>query len=272
MREYIKKENQKQYWDVISDMYAEITKISLDDFHYGPQIPGESSLKLLPEFSSGMTSLELGSGAAQNSIFLNKRYGMKCLAMDISDERIKNAQELCRAEGAEVELCVAGFENFLEVLKQAGHEGEQFDFVHSSHAIEFVQDPATIVKQMTSVLKPGGTLMLSTVHPVYNGTWFANIVEDEEGNEYEEFGQFLTNYIEPPDDVRDENGLHVVSRAHSISNWFDWLTAAGLTITALKEPAAIIDAPYSSADWADHEGQLDAIPSTLILVAKKLNI
>lgn len=269
MREYIKKENQKQYWDVISNMYAEITKISLDDFHYGPQIPGESSLKLLPEFSSGMTSLELGSGAAQNSIFLNKRYGMKCLAMDISDERIKNAQELCRAEGAEVELCVAGFENFLEVLKQAGHEGEQFDFVHSSHAIEFVQDPATIVKQMVSVLKPGGTLMLSTVHPVFNGTWFANIVEDDDGNEYEEFGQFITNYIEPQDDIRDESGLHVVSRAHSISNWFDWLTAAGLTITALKEPAAIVDAPYTSADWADHEGQLDVIPSTLILVAKK---
>jgi hypothetical protein len=111
--------------------------------------------------------------------------------------------------------------------------------------------------------------MLSTVHPVYNGTWFANIVEDEEGNEYEEFGQFLTNYIEPPDDIRDEDGLHVVSRAHSISNWFDWLTAAGLTITAIKEPAAVEDAPYTSDDWADHEGQLDAIPSTLILVAKK---
>ena len=269
MRECINKENQKQYWDEISDMYAGITRISLDDFHYGPQIPGESDLKLLPEFSSGMTALELGCGAAQNSIFLNKRYRMKCLAMDISDERIKNAQELCSAEGAEVELCVAGFENFLEALKQAGHEGEQFDFVHSSHAIEFVQDPATIVKQMTSVLKPGGILMLSTVHPVYNGTWFANIVEDEEGNEYEEFGQFLTNYIEPPDDVRDENGLHVISRAHSISNWFDWLIAAGLTITALKEPAAIVDAPYTSDDWADHEGQLDAIPSTLILVAKK---
>jgi ubiquinone/menaquinone biosynthesis C-methylase UbiE len=269
MRECINKENQKQYWDSISDMYAGITRISLDDFHYGPQIPGESTLKLLPKFTSGMTSLELGSGAAQNSIFLNKKFGMHCIAMDISEERIKNAQELCREESAEVELQVAGFENFLEALKQAGHEGEQFDFVHSSHAIEFVQDPATIVKQMTSVLKPGGVLMLSTVHPVYNGTWFANIVEDEEGNEYEEFGQFLTNYIEPPDDIRDEDGLHVVSRAHSISNWFDWLTAAGLTITAIKEPAAVEDAPYTSDDWADHEGQLDAIPSTLILVAKK---
>lgn len=250
-------------------MYAGITRISLDDFHYGPQIPGESTLKLLPKFTSEMTSLELGSGAAQNSIFLNKKFGMNCIAMDISEERIKNAQELCFSEGAEVELQVAGFENFLEALKQAGHEGDQFDFVHSSHAIEFVQDPATIVKQMTSVLKPGGVLMLSTVHPVYNGTWFANIVEDEEGNEYEEFGQFLTNYIEPPDDIRDEDGLHVVSRAHSISNWFDWLTAAGLTITAIKEPAAVEDAPYTSDDWADHEGQLDAIPSTLILVAKK---
>jgi hypothetical protein len=69
--------------------------------------------------------------------------------------------------------------------------------------------------------------------------------------------------------MRDEDGFHVVSRAYPVSAWFDWLTAAGLIVTAIKEPAAIDDAPYSSDDWASHEGQLDVIPSTLILVAKK---
>ena len=237
-------------------MYADITRISLEDFHYGPQIPGESELKLLPEFSNGATSLELGAGAAQNSIFLNKKYGMRCIAMDISEERIENAKGIASEEKAEIELAVAGFENFLEALQKSGYENEQFDFVHSSHAIEFVQDPATTIKDMVSVLKPGGM-------------WFANVIEDEEGHELEEVGQFITNYFEPPDDIRDEDGFHVVSRAYPVSAWFDWLTAAGLIVTAIKEPAAIDEAPYSSDDWASHEGQLDAIPSTLILVAKK---
>ena len=269
MRECINKEKQKEYWNGISNMYADITRISLEDFHYGPQIPGESELKLLPEFSNGATSLELGAGAAQNSIFLNKKYGMRCIAMDISEERIENAKGIASEEKAEIELAVAGFENFLEALQKSGHENEQFDFVHSSHAIEFVQDPATTIKDMVSVLKPGGTLMLSTVHPLFNGMWFANVIEDEEGNELEEVGQFITNYFEPPDDIRDEDGFHVVSRAYPVSAWFDWLTVAGLIVTAIKEPAAIDDAPYSSDDWASHEGQLDVIPSTLILVAKK---
>ena len=42
--------------------------------------------------------------------------------------------------------------------------------------------------------------------------------------------------------------------------------AAGLEVTALLEPPATPDAPYTSDDWANHGGQLDRIPSTVILV------
>ena len=265
MRERIDAKRQSGYWDAIADEYQSFTRIRCDDFHYGPQIPGESALRLLPKFRPGMTALELGCGGAQNSVWLAKR-GVVCTAMDVSSAQLAHAARLCREQGVAVRLAQAGFADFGRHLKAR----ERFNFVHTSHAIEFVEDPAAAVAAMAARLKRGGTLMVSTVHPVYNGEWTAFEMETGRGRRTKPVdGLFLSSYFEPPDDVRDENGVHVVSRAHPVSSWFRWLKAAGLQVTALEEPAAIADAPYTSRDWADHGGQLDAIPSTVIFTARR---
>ena len=44
---------QRRYWDGLSDHYQRVMEISTDDFHYGPQIPGESRLHLLPPLKPG---------------------------------------------------------------------------------------------------------------------------------------------------------------------------------------------------------------------------
>ena len=262
MREPINQGFQGSYWDSISDNYHRITRINCADFHYGPQIPGESSLRILPKFKKGMTALELGCGGAQNSIWLAKQ-GVDCTAMDISEEQLSHARELVGKNGVEIRLLQGSLETFRK------HVGDQkFDFVHSSHAMEFVDDPATVIREMASCLKPGGTLMISTVHPIYNGDWIS-CEYGEEGDDTAANGQLITSYFEPPDDIRDEDGRHVVSRAHPLSSWFRWLRAAGLEVTAIEEPAAVEDAPYTSDDWTDHDGQLDAIPSTVIFVARR---
>ena len=261
MREQIKAKDERAYWDALASYYQEITRIDSGDFHYGPQIPGEKVLRLLPKFKRGMTALELGCGAAQNSIWLAKKK-VACTAMDISEHQLNWAADLCVREGVKVTLLRGELENFTKLVK-----GMSFDFVHSSHAMEFVTRPDTIIKRMAACLKPGGTLMVSTVHPLFNGAWVTDMVEDEDGKVYD--GQFISDYFEPPDDVRDDNRCHAVSRAYPVSSWFKWFRAAGLVVTAMEEPAAVEDAPYTSDDWADHGGQLDHIPSTLIMVGLK---
>ena len=265
MRERIDINRQGGYWDAVSRHYQTFTSISCEDFHYGPQIPGESTLRLLPAFRTGMTALELGCGAAQNSIWLAKR-GVACTAMDISAAQIEHAEKLCASHGADIRLAQAGFEDFERHLKPR----ERFDFVHSSHALEFVEEPAAVVAAMAARVKRGGTLMISTVHPLFNGEWTTFEIETGRGRRPKTVdGLFLSSYFEPPDDIRDEDGLHVVSRAYPVSAWFRWLTSAGLQVTALEEPAATTGAPYTSRDWADHGGQLDAIPSTVIFTARR---
>ena len=258
--------SQGAYCDALSGEYARITRIDAGDFHYGPQIPGESALRLLPDFAPGATSLELGCGGGQNSVWLARR-GLACTAVDISAEQLRRARALARKSGVAVDFRRAALEDFGSALAP----DETFDFVHSSHALEFVDDPGPVVREMAARAKSGGAVMVSTVHPLFNGEWIDGTFEDEDGAASGESvpGVFLTDYFSPPDDVRDDEFGHAVSRAWPVSAWFGWFTAAGLRVVALAEPPAVPDAPYTSDDWADHGGQLDRIPSTLILVGEK---
>jgi 2-polyprenyl-3-methyl-5-hydroxy-6-metoxy-1,4-benzoquinol methylase len=254
---------QMRYWNGQADRYQRLTQISIDDFHYGPQIPGESELRLLPPFRLGATALELGCGGAQNSIWL-ARQGLVCTAVDLSAAQLQHARALARAARVKIRFLRLSLEQVSARLQ------ESFAFIHSSHALEFVDDPARLIIQMAERLLPGGTLMISTVHPLYNGEWVDGF--DAEGRP-DGMGLFLRHYFAPPDDIRLRGGrVEAVSRAYPISDWFNWLRAADLEVVRLEEPAAVppgTTPPYTSRAWGRHEGELDAIPGTLILLARK---
>lgn len=256
---------QRDYWNGLADNYQEEMRISLEDFHYGPQIPGESTLKLLPQFTPGMKALELGCGAAQNSVWL-ARQGVECTAVDLAAEQLRHARANARRAGVKI-----NFRSF-PIEELARRIRSEFDFIHSSHALEFVDNPAACVAQMAQRLLPGGVVMISTVHPLYNGDWVAQMGE---AGEFGRMGIFLTNYFEPPDDIRRKRRkVEVISRAYPVSAWFKWLRSAGLEVTHLEEPPAVPDgayAPYTNRDWARHDGQLHATPATVIYLAKKVS-
>ena len=267
---------QRTYWNGLSDEYQRITRIATDDFHYGPQIPGESRLHLLPELRPGMRALELGCGAAQNSLWL-ARQGLDCAALDISSEQLRHARDLAAKAGLSLRLVEGPLEEFPRLVPGT------FDFIHSSHAMEFAVDPGAVVRLVFDALVPGGRFVMSTVHPLYNGDWIGAdeddgdpdagfAVADENGHEVR--GLFLTNYFSPPDDIRrdDEGRPVVVSRAYPVSRWFDWFREAGFTVERIAEPPALPATrtpPYTSDAWAEADGELEAIPGTLIFVVAK---
>ena len=257
---------QRGYWDSLADEYARITRIRTDDFHYGPQIPGERELRLLPPLGPESSALELGCGGGQNSVWLAKK-GVRCEALDVSEGQLAHARALAAREDVRIGFRRASLEEFAAGPPPAA----PFDLVHSSHALEFVADPGPVVRAMAAAAKTGGTVLVSTVHPVFNGEWIVGEWEDENGRDAGDAGSglFLRSYFSPPDDVRDDAFGHAVSRAWPVSAWFGWFRAAGLEVTALLEPPATPDAPYTSDDWANHGGELDRIPSTVILAGVK---
>ena len=318
-------EGSARYWDDLAEVYQKETRISTNDFHYGPLLPGDSTLQLLPNIgpellrkcfsysrkeatskgaaktntksfqgleknmpagSSGLPlplvtaspqsvkaplaslrvqCLEIGSGAGQNSIFLAKQ-GAECVAIDISKEQLAHGRKLTEAENVKVDFqCVS-----MDAMGDLG----KFDLIHSTYALPFSVDPAKVISEAASMLKPGGTFLLTTGHPLYAGEWL-EVGDDEDG-------VFLPDYFQPEPDVRMalDDGAISAARYWPISQLAEWIHEAGLVIERFLEPAPMPipdmsekeilgKVPYDSADWRTLYPQLARIPVVVIFKCRK---
>jgi SAM-dependent methyltransferase len=252
------------YWNGLADTYQSETQISTDDFHFGPLLPGNQALRLLPENLQGLRCLELACGAGQNSLYLASQ-GAECLAMDISSEQLAYGKKLAKKLGVSVEF-------HLGDIDALHPEWQGFDLIHSAYGIPFASDPETLIQECATRLNPGGTLLISMGHPVYAGEWLE--LDDAPGI-------FMQNYFHPNPDVRE--GLDHESaqaRAFPISACAEWMCKAGLQITALREPPALPvhtftpteckrNVPYYSKAWAEQVHELMRFPIVVIYKACK---
>lgn len=254
------------YWDAIAGEYQRETRIRVDDFHYGPLVPGDRELGLLPPAVAGLRCLELGCGGAQNSIYLASQ-GAHCVACDLSREQLATAQRL----SLEYQTHVALVQADLDHLPFAA--GPCFDLIHSGYALPFVQEPARLIRAAAERLVSGGVLLLSTSHPLAMGEW----LEVDEG----ETGVFTQNYFQPAKDWRQEGETEEVCQAVPVSTLLEWFRAAGLVVERFLEPApqprsvlsdrALRDqAPYWSEDWLERRDELSRIPFLIVIRAVKL--
>jgi SAM-dependent methyltransferase len=254
------KNRQKTYWDTIADDYQRLTSISTNDFHFGPLLPGNNAMNILPEINSDTTCLELGCGAAQNSIFLAKQ-GAQCTAVDVSPQQIRHAEELAHKNCVSISLSCSPLEN------AAAWPKKQFDLVHSVYTLPFIEKPETFIKRAADCTAPGGTFLLVTKHPVFCAEWLE--LEDEET------GLFLPSYFEPDEDIREnEDGELISSKAYPISTISNLMHKSGLSNLQLWEPQPLplteIDkAPYKSPAWIELHPKLAAAPVSIIYSARK---
>ena len=260
-------EDCKLYWNETADLYQDVTRINTDDFHYGPLLPGEKELQLLPNLEN-KRCLEIGSGAAQNSFYLKSIGAGECVALDISEEQLEHAKKIGEKLNQQVETVCAPIDE-MPVDKMG-----KFDFIHSTWAFPFSQDQGRVVKQCADMLNEGGQLMITTGHPVFAGEW---IILDE----YEQ-GMFLTSYFNPPADVRFTEDEENFIRAEQvpIGTFIDYLLDAGLTIKRVLEPKPIeletlteeqilTATPYDSPAWRELYQQIKSVPFVVTYIAEK---
>jgi SAM-dependent methyltransferase len=254
------------YWDELAPRYQDETSISTTDYHFGPLLPGNSELQLLPNSVADLDCLEIGSGAGQNSIYL-ARQGARCTAIDVSAAQLDHGRALADTESVNVEFAV-------HAMQDLANFDTTYDFIHSTYALPFAEDPKTVIADSATLLRPGGHLLLTTAHPVAAGEWM------EIGDEG--CGLFLTSYFEPPVDVRFvEDGTNFVrSSAWPLGLTVDWLRDAGLVLDRIVEPqplpiptmsTAEIEArvPYHSEIWLDCYEQVAHIPVVAIFAAHR---
>lgn len=245
------------YWDAIAAEYQKSTRIATDDFHYGPLVPGDDALRLLPADLKEKRCLEIGCGAAQNSIYLAKQ-GAECTAFDISEEQIRHAGSLMKREGVDIDLRCTSMDD------PTGITGE-FDIIHSVYAISFAKKPSEVAKFAADHLADNGCFLLSTVHPLAQTEWL-----ELEG----EHGIFMPDYFSIPPDVRyDKNGKEEIrSKAYPLSIISNWITDAGMCIERIVEPgvnpAEIKNTPYYSNIWAEYATMFSHVPAVVIFLCR----
>lgn len=256
-------EEHAAFWNELADSYQAETRIATTDFHYGPLLPGDTELKLLPAPLAGLRCLELGAGAGQNSIYLATE-GARCTALDISEKQLDHGRKLAGKQAVAVEFIHAD-------LDQLPDFDGGFDLIHSAYGIPFSTHPDALIQHCANLLRPGGRLIFSMGHPVYAGEWL-ELDEDQ--------GIFLQSYFHPQPDVRESDGASVQAMAYPLSVCINWLRRAGLQLLDLQEPPALpVDTmspaeieqrvPYYSEAWAEQVQELRRFPVVAIFSALK---
>lgn len=255
------------YWDRLAARYQRDTHISTRLFHLGPLLPCATRLGLLPDLPPGARCLEAGCGAGQNSLHL-ARSGHRCTAIDNSESMLECGRELMREHDLSVDFVQADLDDLPGSHALAG----PFDFIHSAYALPFTKDPAAVVAALARRLRPGGSLLISTGHPL-----FAMPRADfTDGG----LGVIVENYFRPPADRRRSRGASAVARSHMVSETLHWFLDAGLRLERVEEPAPLpvdrmserrrnAEVPYWSMDWISMLPELRAVPVVLAVRAVK---
>lgn len=166
---------------------------------------------------TGKTALDVGCGLG----FFSKRmhdHGAKVTASDLGPKLVEKTRERVG--------CTAVVADALRLRDQFG--ANAFDIVLSSECIEHTPTPNEAVKQMISVLKPGGYLSLSTP----NFLWYpvvalATKLRLRPFDGFENFSSWsgLREVIESEGcEVVEEYGLHLFPfqfKMHAFSTWCD---------------------------------------------------
>jgi SAM-dependent methyltransferase len=218
-----------------------------DAVTYGPDIPGEGSLRLLGDLS-GKRVLDLGCGAGHNAVAM-ARAGARVIAVDEDPEQIAAARRAVDAAGQKVEL------HQTSLAELAFLRADTIDAALSVHGLARVADIGRVFRQLHRVLRPERSFVLSVPHPCF-------ALVDPDGAE--PLAIRRSAFDEQPFAPHDpRHGTHV----RSIGALFTELTRAGFRVDHVLEPAPV--GAGGGPHWSPAMAQ---VPATLILRARKEGI
>ena len=226
----------RESYDASAERYAERSRDNLWNEHYE-----RATLRsLLPPDVGGLRILDAGCAAGHHAAWLVER-GADVVAFDISPNMV--AQTRGRL-GDRVDVRVHDMREPLAFVADAS-----LDVVVSSLAISYVEDLVPVFKEFRRALKPGGTLVLSTHHPVVDWKWF-------DLTDY-----YVTGVVEDYWET-DETSHHFWRR--TVQDLVESLHASGFLVRRYLEP--MIDAAVAER-FPDDADKIDRDPEFLFIEA-----
>jgi len=178
----------------------------------------------------GQHILEIGCGRGDFSCWLARELNGSAhfVAADFSATAVAKGRDFAASHGLHLDWQVMDIQNI--AIADAS-----FDFIFSCETIEHVPDPARAVRELARVLKPGGTVFLTT--PNYlNAMGLYRGYMRLRGTPFTETGQPINNFVLLP-------------------RTLNWVRAAGLRILRCDSRGIYLPIPgrpWTEANWLDH--------------------
>lgn len=178
----------------------------------------------------GKKILDLGCGEGGYSRELTKR-GAQLVSVDCSSKAIEYAISLARAENLDIEHFVRNSNDLFDI------ESEQFDIVLCSMMLMDCEDFDGTLQEAYRVLKKGGKVFASVLHPCFDGNHETGIGRQGVGIERQ---VVVKNYFEPKEWTAPlhKGTIPVIWRHRTLEDYVKGFLKAGFIIEDVNEPQA----------------------------------
>lgn len=222
-------------WDENAEVWTELSRAGHDVFRDLVNTP--AFLGMLPDIS-GLSGLDIGCGEGHNTRLIARRSG-KMAALDISKTFIRHASQSEKEDPLGIHYVRAS-------AVDLPFPDRTFDFATAFMSLMDAPEHEKLVNEAHRILKPGGFLQFSIIHPCFQTSRF-NWVCDEKGRRVAvECG----DYFDPPDNDIEEwifadappemqhKKFRIPVFRRTLSSWMNLLLDAGFAIERFDEPSA----------------------------------
>jgi SAM-dependent methyltransferase len=221
----------RKQWNANAAAWTELSRAGFDVYRDLVNTP--AFFVLLPPVD-GLLCLDLGCGEGHNTRLLAGR-GARVVALDVAELFIAAATTQERQ----------GIGYLIGDGALLPFRGPCFDAVTAFMSLMDVADPERTLLEVARVLRPGGFVQFSVVHPVMStpiGRW----VNDDQGvrqaraiGGYFYQGPLTETWTTAPTQLRDRYQPFTITYARrTLAGWLSAVLAAGLIIEAIAEPHA----------------------------------
>lgn len=146
-------------WDCAATQYQKEFQPDPGVIPFGPDLPDDGQLKLVPTTLSGKRVLDLGCGAGQAVVAFAER-GARVIGIDSSARQLAAARGLADGRGARVEL------HHDDLCALAFVPAESVDVVFCAATLDYVDDLGRVLRSVHRVMRPGAAFLFTLEHPL----------------------------------------------------------------------------------------------------------
>ncbi|BET68655.1 class I SAM-dependent methyltransferase [Opitutales bacterium ASA1] len=222
-------------WEGNAETWTALARAGYDVYRDALNTP--AFFAMLPEVG-GLEGLDIGCGEGHNTRLVARR-GARVIGIDISNTFVRHASEEEAREPLGIEY-VQG--SGLELPFAAG----RFDFATAFMSLMDMPEPGRVLAETWRVLRPGGFLQFSILHPCFMTPHHRNLRGADRRTYAFEVGDYFrrTNgeveswiFSTTPETERQRYPKFQVPRfTRPLGEWINLLVAAGFAIERVEEP------------------------------------